>query len=76
MKNPETPVWIVTVILLVYTVLAVFGINADAVIIIFLFSPLLVIWMVLSVLKSKEQSTRTFDEYFYDDADIKRSGKE
>lgn len=39
----------------------------------FLLSPLIVISMVLQVLKTPCDSDRTFEEYFYEDVDIKRN---
>jgi len=75
MKNSVTPVLIVTVILVVYALLAELGMAFQLVLITFLCSPFMVIWMVISVLKSKDTTHRTFDEYFYDDVDIKSSGK-
>lgn len=38
----------------------------------FMLSPIVVVSMVLQVLKAPRTSTRTFDEYFYEDVDIKR----
>ena len=75
MKKSITPVLIVTIILVVYTLLAELEMAPELVLIIFLCSPFIIIWMVISVLKSRDTSHRTFDEYFYDDADIKPSGK-
>ena len=75
MRNSITPVLIVTVILVAYTLLSEFEIAPQLVMMIFLCSPFIIIWMVISVLKSKDTSNRTFDEYFYDDADIKPSDK-
>ncbi|MFI5134615.1 MAG: hypothetical protein ACHQD9_02060 [Chitinophagales bacterium] len=72
MKNALIPVAIVTAVLIIYTVLASAARASGLVTIIFMFSPFLIVWMVISVLKSKETSDRTFDEYFYDDADIRR----
>ena len=37
-----------------------------------MFSPFLVVWMVYRVLKDGVESTKTFDEYFYEDSDIRR----
>jgi hypothetical protein len=37
----------------------------------FLLSPILVLWLVYIVLRYGEPSGRTFDEYFYDDVNIR-----
>jgi len=39
----------------------------------FFFSPFIVIGMVTIVLKEDYKSDRTFDEYFYEDKDIRRN---
>lgn len=69
MRNPLIPVYIVTAYLFIYAVLAAAGFNPDVVLWMFLFSPVLVIWMVLAVLKSPVTSTKTFGESFYEDKD-------
>ena len=76
MKNSLVPVAIVSVILIIYTFITVSGIALWLSYLVFGISPLLIIWMVIMVLKSDDASGRTFDEYFYDDADIKQSGPE
>lgn len=69
----KIPVIIVSVILLAYTVLASSGIALRLSILIFSLSPIFILWMVIRVLKSPDTSHKTFDAYFYDDADIRRS---
>jgi len=76
MKNSLIPVLIVTTVLAVYVLLASLGVASGLVTVIFALSPFAVVWMVISVLKSKETTDRTFDEYFYDDADIRRNSGE
>ena len=61
-----------TAILFVYTILAQFYPDSIVIVLIFAMSPFLITWMVYKVLKDGQPSTRTFDEYFYDDVDIKR----
>jgi len=39
----------------------------------FLFSPIIVLWVVFSVLKDKNEPTKTFTDHFYQDSEIKRT---
>jgi hypothetical protein len=41
--------------------------------ILFAVSPFVVIWVVVSILKDKQQPEKTFDEFLYQDKDIKWS---
>jgi hypothetical protein len=72
MKNIKYPILITTSVLLADAILSVVYPDITIMLLIFLCSPLLVIWMVYKVLKDGVESSRTFDEYFYDDVDIKR----
>ena len=69
-KNPTFVAVFTTAYLLLFVVLIVAD-YADAAAALFMFSPLLVIWMVDIVLRYGEASGRTFDEYFYDDVNIR-----
>jgi hypothetical protein len=33
----------------------------------------LFVWMVITILKDPHPSSRTFDEYFYEDSDVRRN---
>lgn len=72
MRSPTLSVSFVTAYLLVYAAIAIFGNNAGLALALFIFSPILVLWMVYTVLKYGKPSGRTFDEYFYDDVDLER----
>lgn len=39
----------------------------------FLFSPVVILWVVFSILKDKNVPSKTFTDYFYQDSDIKRT---
>ena len=69
-KNPTFAAVFTTAYLLVFVILVVAG-YADAAAALFILSPLLVIWMVYIVLRYGVASGRTFDEYFYDDVNIR-----
>ncbi len=46
-------------------------ISTGLAVVMFLLSPVLVLWMVYTVLRFGTASTRTFDTHFYDDAPIR-----
>jgi len=72
MKRIRFPVWFTTIYLVLFTWTALFGINPRLTGILFLFSPLLVIWMVYSVLKKGEYHGAGFNEKFYEDHDYQK----
>ena len=65
-------VWFTSFYLLMYVVLLQSGFGLQAGVFMFSLSPIFIIWMVISVLKDDYRSKKTFDEYFYEDMDIKR----
>ena len=66
-------VGLVTVFLLVYTMLSTITGTDWFIFVMYLLSPVLVIWMVYRVLKAQVQVEETFDEQFYQDRDMKRN---
>ncbi|MCA1761830.1 MAG: hypothetical protein ABR574_07690 [Cryomorphaceae bacterium] len=54
MKHDEAAIAIVSIIFLIYTIFASFDIFIGAVFLIFSISPILIIWMVYTVLKHGE----------------------
>jgi len=58
-----------SVYLAVYLAFVYYEINIA--LLFFIFSPAVLLFMVYSILKDKKQPTRTFDEYFYMDEDIR-----
>lgn len=71
MKKDTFAVYVTSLFLLVYSFMAFSELSYQLVSAMFTISPILVIWMVYRVLKSPDEPTRTFTEYFYMDADIK-----
>jgi hypothetical protein len=55
-------VWLVTVYLIGYSIIAFLEISVKLVFILFSLSPILVIWMVISVLKSKNVSPKALKD--------------
>jgi len=73
MKNIRFPVWFTTFYLLFFTISALYGISPLLTLVLFLLSPVMVIWMVYSVLTKGEYHGATFNERFYEDVDyVKR----
>jgi hypothetical protein len=72
MKGLWLPISFVTIFLVVYTILAYTSGYGSAVMLMFVLSPFLVIWMVYRVLRDGKPSGRAFNDYFYDDVDYKR----
>lgn len=70
-RNPGFVSSVTTIYLFVYTIIAFLGFSDDLAVIMFLLSPVFVIWMVYTVLRYGTPTTRTFDTHFYDDASIR-----
>ena len=70
LKNPTFAAVFSTAYLIIFVILVVAG-YASAAAALFILSPLLVIWLVYIVLRYGVASGRTFDEYFYDDVNIR-----
>lgn len=69
-KSPSFVAIFSTIYLLVFALVVGIG-YGDMAMGMFLLSPLLVLWLVYTVLRFGEPSGRTFDEYFYDDVNIR-----
>lgn len=77
MQHIKTPVYALTVYLLIYAVSYQIGLPYPVTALMFAFSPVLIIWLVISVLKKGVPSGRTFEEgYFYDDVELRGVGDE
>lgn len=71
MKKDTFSVYVTTLFLVLYTLIAYTELSYRLVFLLFTVSPLLILWMVYRVLTSPDEPTRTFTDYFYMDADIK-----
>lgn len=69
-RNPTFATVFTTAYLLFFVMLIVAD-YTDAAAALFILSPFLVIWMVYIVLRFGVASGRTFDEYYYDDVNIR-----
>jgi hypothetical protein len=73
MLNKSTfAITITSLVVLSYVILSTLTANFAFVFFAMLVSQGFFIWMVISILKDDRSSTRTFDEYFYEDVDIRR----
>ncbi|MBU1820805.1 MAG: hypothetical protein KKG00_04730 [Bacteroidetes bacterium] len=70
LQNPTFAGIFSTLYLVLFVLVIVLG-YGDIAMVMFLFSPILVLWLVYTVLRYGKPSGRTFDEYFYDDVDIR-----
>jgi hypothetical protein len=62
-----------SLVVVLYVVVSTLPVEFGLVFGFFLLAHGLLIWMVLVILKDKNPSKRTFDEYFYEDVDIRRN---
>ena len=72
MKGSWFPITIASLYLLLYVILLCSGFGLRYALLMFSLSPLIIIWMVVRILKSPATSSKTFDEYFYEDIDLKK----
>lgn len=73
MNRATTAISWTTGILLIYVVFASLPVPFALVFGLFLIVSGLFVWMVITILKDPHPSTRTFDEYFYEDSDVRRN---
>ncbi|MEO6733115.1 MAG: hypothetical protein ABIN01_17960 [Ferruginibacter sp.] len=72
MQKIKWPIIIVSTYMLVYQFSYYIGLPIGIVVLLFVVSPLAVIWMVYKILKDGTPSKRSFHEYFYEDSNYKR----
>jgi hypothetical protein len=73
MKKPAIIIILATLYLFVFQASPYIGIADEAIIAMFILSPVVVIYMVYVVLKFGKPSRHTFEERFYDDVDYDRN---
>ena len=71
MRKDIFAVYLTSTVLVIYAVVTYSEFSYRLVFVLFTLSPVLILWMVYSVLKSPDEPTRTFDDYFYMDSDKK-----
>jgi hypothetical protein len=76
MKKIKLPVFLVTALAVIYQLSPHIGFSDALIFILFLILPVAVIWMVYRILKDGTPTTKTWDEYFYEDHVYKRRGRE
>lgn len=73
MKKIKWPIILVTAFAVCYQFTPYLGFSDKTIFILFMISPIAVLWMAYKILKDGVPSGRTFDDYFYDDLDYKRN---
>lgn len=58
-------------VVLVYVISTTLPVQLSLILLLFLLSSGLLIYMVIRILKDPVSTTRTFDDYFYQDSDIR-----
>ena len=76
MKKVSVVTTLVTLYAIFFQIALVTGIDYRIIYTLFFFSPFLVIYMAITILKNGKPSGHTFNEKFYDDHDYWRNGKE
>lgn len=66
-------IWFSVVYLMVYVCGIMLEASDNFIYGLFLGSPFMIIWLVISILKDKNEPHKTFDEYFYQDEEIRRT---
>jgi hypothetical protein len=59
--------------LLCYILLLSSDATVHIAVLMFSLSPLVIVWMVISVLKQENKNKKTFDNFFYEDVDERRT---
>lgn len=73
MKKPSIVISLATFYLLFFQVSPYIGIPGEAIMAMFILSPVVVIYMAYVILRYGKPSGHTFEERFYDDFDFKRT---
>lgn len=76
MKRVTLITTIVTLYAVFYQLTPVLGFSEKVIYSMFMISPFLVGWMAYNIIRYGKPSERSFNDYFYDDWDYKRNGKE
>lgn len=69
MKKDIFSVYVTSLVLVLYAIIAYTELSYRLVFLLFTLSPVLILWMVYAVLKSPDEPTRTFEDYFYMDSE-------
>lgn len=66
-RNINFPILFATIYLLIYLIVLYFSLNFRLALLMLSFSPIVLIWMVVRILKGDYTCTKTFDESYYED---------
>lgn len=74
MKKDAIAILLTTLVLITYCSLTVVeNVSYNLIGILFLALHILTVWMVIEILRQPYHTEKTFDEYFYQDKDMKRN---
>lgn len=76
MSRIKFPIISVTLFMVIYNLLPFFNVSSNVIVALFIVSPFAVIWMVYCILKNGKPSEKNWDDYFYEDYNYRRNGKE
>ena len=74
MSKSRFSILITSTVVLIYVILSTLPVNFGLVFGTLLASQVLLLWMVITILKDRRTSSRTFDEFYYEDVDIRSDG--
>lgn len=73
MKKPAVIITLATLFVVIYNLSPYIGIPDEAIIAMFILSPIVLIYMAYVIIRFGKPSKHTFDEKFYDDVDYYRN---
>lgn len=76
MEGIKLPIFVTTAYLFFYVITPHLGIPYQITALMFAFSPFMVVWTVIRVLKDGKESEKKFEDYFYEDSEIRRNNVE
>ncbi len=76
MKNLRIPVILATIYVLVYSISPDLGFPVELIVLMFTFSPIVVIWLAIYILRHGKESEKKWDDgHWYDDFNINQIGE-
>ena len=74
MNKTNFSILITSLVVLIYVILSTIPVAFGLVFGMMALSQALLVWMVITILKDPKPSVKRFDEYYYEDADIRSDG--
>ena len=73
MKKPSVIITLATLFVVIYNLSPYIGFPDEAIVAMFILSPIVLIYMAYVIIRFGKPSKHTFDEKFYDDVDYYRN---